>query len=38
MSLLVDRIVPPAVVREAPFPLLIAEGVLDSFRRAGLER
>lgn len=29
MSLLVDRIAPPAVVREAPFPLLIAEGVLD---------
>ena len=29
MSLLVDRITPPAVVREAPFPLLIAEGVLD---------
>ena len=29
MSLLVDRIAPPAVAREAPFPLLIAEGVLD---------
>lgn len=29
MSLLVDRIAPPAVVREAPFPLLIAQGVLD---------
>ena len=29
MSLLIDRIAPPAVVREAPFPLLIAEGVLD---------
>ena len=29
MSLLVDRITPPAVVREAPFPLLIAESVLN---------
>lgn len=29
MSLLVDRIAPPAVVRDAPFPLLIAERVLD---------
>jgi len=29
MSLLIDRIGPPAVVREASFPLLIAEGVLD---------
>jgi hypothetical protein len=29
MSLLVDRIAPAAVVDTAPFPLLIAEGVLD---------
>jgi hypothetical protein len=29
MSLLTDRIASPAVVPEAPFPLLIAEGVLD---------
>ncbi len=29
MSLLVDQIGPSTVVREAPFPLLIAQGVLD---------
>jgi hypothetical protein len=29
MTLLVDRIAPPAVVGSAPFPLLIADGVLD---------
>ena len=29
MSLLVDRIAEPAVVRDAPFPLLIATDVLD---------
>ena len=29
MSLLMDRIAEPAVVRDAPFPLLIANGVLD---------
>lgn len=36
MSLLIDRIASSAVVRDAPFPLLIAEGVLDDSAQRAL--